>query len=205
MPPPLLGIEEHDDEENAGEDESMHVDEVPDPRDADSVPVPGSANKRRDIARIVFCRPDAVARNLERRKPDPFASRRAVVIEIETRMIDQNGEAAADQHHHKKKIEKVTVAHPERKSVRPSEIVGINLRNRRNVSAVRRPRTSIHAARAMRARITSADPDQNGWPNPNAEAAVLWIVHCPVRSIERNHTRITNFSFSPERIRTSAH
>ncbi len=85
------------------------------------------------ITGIVFRRPDAVARNLERRKPDPFAPRRTVIIEIQTRMIHQDGQTAANQHHHKKEIEEVAVTDPERKPVRSSEVVGIYLGHRWNV------------------------------------------------------------------------
>ncbi len=42
--PPLLGIEEHDDEKNARDDEPVNVDEVPDPRNANRVPVTRRAN-----------------------------------------------------------------------------------------------------------------------------------------------------------------
>ena len=128
-PPPLLGIEEHDDEHNASDDEPVNVDEVPNPRNTNCVPVARRADDRRKITGIVFRRPDAVAGNLERRKPDPFASRRAVIIEIQTGMIHQDGQTAANQHHHKKEIEEVAVADPERKPVRPGEVVGIYLGN----------------------------------------------------------------------------
>ena len=110
----------------------MHVDEVPNAGNADSVPVSGSPYDRRDIARIILRSPNAVVRDLKRRKTYPFAPWRAAVIEIETRMINQNREAASDQEHHEKEIEKMAVAHPDRKPVRPDEIIRINLRNRRN-------------------------------------------------------------------------
>ena len=111
----------------------MNVDEVPDPRNADGVPIARCANERRDVTGVIFRRPDAVARNLERRKPDPFASRRAVIIEIQTRMIHQDGQTAANQHHHKKEIEEVAVTDPERKTVRPCEVVWIYLGDGWNV------------------------------------------------------------------------
>ena len=38
-PPPLLGIEEHDGEHNARDDEAVNVDEVPDPRNPNGVTV----------------------------------------------------------------------------------------------------------------------------------------------------------------------
>ena len=88
--PPLLGAEQHADKNNSGRDESVHVDEVPNARNADSVPVSGSPYNRRDIARIILRSPNAVVRDLKRRKTYPFAPWRTAVIEIETRMIKQN-------------------------------------------------------------------------------------------------------------------
>ncbi len=117
-------VEEHEDEDNSGDDEAVDIDEVPDASNADGVPVTRRGNERRDIAGIVFRRPEAVAGHFERREADPFASRRAVVIEIQPRMIHQDRQAAANQQHHEKEIEEVAIAHPERKSVRTCEVVG---------------------------------------------------------------------------------
>jgi hypothetical protein len=103
---------------NAGEDEPVNVDEVPDPRDADGVPVAGRADERRNIAGIVFGGPEAVARDFERREADPLASRRAVVVEIETGMIHQDGKAAANEHGDEEEVEEMAVTDPEREPVR---------------------------------------------------------------------------------------
>ena len=48
-------------------------------------------------------------------------------------MIDQDGDPAADQHHDKKKIEEMAITDPERKTVRPREVVRVDLGDWRNV------------------------------------------------------------------------
>ena len=63
--PPLVGGEEHGDEVHAAEDEAMHVDEVPDARNTDGMPVAGRANERSEVAGVVLRRPQAVARNFD--------------------------------------------------------------------------------------------------------------------------------------------
>ena len=163
----------------------MNVDEVPDPRNANGVPVTGRANDRREITGIVFRRPHAIARNLEGRKPDPFGPRRAVIVEIQSGVIRQDGQAAADQQHHKKEIEKVAVTDPEWEPVRPGEVVGINLGNGRNMRQASHGK--LYPARENRGENRHSDSDQNGRADPDAEAAVLWVVHCPMCGIERNH------------------
>ena len=115
----------------------MHIDEVPHPRKANGVPIAWRADERRNVARIIFRGPDAVAWNFQWRKPNPFAPRRAAVIEIETRMVHQDRKPAPNQHHHKKKIEEVAVAYPYGKAVRPREVVRIYLRNRPEHEAFR--------------------------------------------------------------------
>ena len=102
----------------------MHVNEVPDARDADGVPVAGRANERREIAGIILGRPEAIARNLDRREADPLAVRRAVVVEIEPGMIGEDGEAAADEHGDEEEVEEMGVADPERESVGPAKSLG---------------------------------------------------------------------------------
>ena len=184
-PPPLLGIEQHDDEHNARDDEPVNVDEVPDPRNPNSVPVAGCADDRRKVTGIVFRRPDAVARNLERCKSDPFAPRRAVIIEIQTGVIHQDGQTAANQQHHKKEIEEVAVTDPERKPVRPGEVVGIYLGNGWNMRQARQGK--LKPGGKSHREYGHSDSDQNGRTNPDTEATVLWVVHCPMCGIKRNH------------------
>jgi len=60
----------------------------------------------------------------ERRKPNSFTPRRAVVIEIKAWVIDQDGKSAADQHHDKKKIEEMAITDPKRKPCGPAELLG---------------------------------------------------------------------------------
>ncbi len=184
-PPPLLGIEQHHGEDNARDDEAVNVDEVPDPRNPNGVTVTRCGDERREITGIVFRRPDTVAGNLERRESNPFASRRAVIIEIHSRVIHQDRQAAPNQQHHKKEIEKVTVTNPQRKPMRPGEVAGIDLGNgwnRRQAS-----HGKLNPAREYRGENRHRDSDQNGRANPDAEAAVVWVVHWPMCGIERNH------------------
>src|SRR6185312_8304156 len=101
-------------------------------RQADGMAIARCANERRNVTRIVFRGPDAVTWNCEGRKANPFASRRAAVIEIETRVVRQDRNPAADQNHHKQKIEEVAAAYPDGKAVRACEVIGIYLGNRRN-------------------------------------------------------------------------
>jgi hypothetical protein len=56
-----------------------------------------------------------------------------VIVEVETRMIGENGQAASDQHRDKKEVEEVTESHPYRKAMRTGEIVGKDLWDRRNM------------------------------------------------------------------------
>ncbi len=132
-PPPLLRIEEHDDEEDARDDEPVDVEKMPRAGDADGMPVAGRGNDGRDVASIVLRGPEPIRRDLDRRQPNPFAARRAVIVEVEARMIDQDRQAASDQHRHKKKVEEVAVAYPQRKAMRTGEVIGIDLRDRRNM------------------------------------------------------------------------
>src|ERR1035441_4322015 len=135
--PPLLGVEEHDDEENTRDDKPVDIDEVPNPRDTNRVPIARRADERRNIACIVFRGPDAVSRNLKWCQPDPLASRVAVVVEVQAGVVHQNRKAAANQHRYKEKIEEMAVADPERKPVWPCKVAWIYLGNLRNVRQAR--------------------------------------------------------------------
>ena len=87
------------------------------PRDADGVPVFGHADDRSKYSgRAILGRPNPTTWN-KRRKPDLFASRRAVVAKIQPRMNHQDRKAAADQKHHEKEIEKMTISNPKGKSI----------------------------------------------------------------------------------------
>jgi hypothetical protein len=89
-PPPLLAIEEHDDKEESRDNEAVDVEKVPTPSQTNGMSVAGSSNERRNIARIVLRGRDAVPGNYDRRQPNPLATRGAVIVEVETRMIGKN-------------------------------------------------------------------------------------------------------------------
>ena len=105
---------------------------------------------RRNITGVVFRGPGAIAWDSYRCKPDPFAPRRAAIVEIQTRMIHQDRQTAANQHHHKKEIEEVAVTNPNRKPVRPYEVVGIYLRKRLEHEAARPRRLRSKTPRLQR-------------------------------------------------------
>ena len=69
-------------------------------------------------------------------------------------MIGKNRQAASDQHRNEKEVEKVAVAHPQRKPMRTGEIVGIYLRDRRDMWEPYKkkldPGTATSIAAAMR-------------------------------------------------------
>ncbi len=133
QPPPLLRIEEHKDEEDARDDKPVNVEKVPRAGNADGMPVALGGNHGRDIARIVLRGPDPIRGDTDRREPNPRGARRAVIVEVEARVIDQDRQTAPDQHHHENKVEEVAVAHPQRKAMWASKVVGIDLRDRRNI------------------------------------------------------------------------
>jgi len=79
----------------------------------------------------------------------------------------------------------VAVTDPKREPMRPSEVIGIDLRDRRNGRQA--SYRNFNAGGEDRGQNHSSDSDENGGANPNPEAAILWAVHCRVRSIEGNH------------------
>ena len=123
------------------------------------MPITWRANERRKITGIIFCRPESVARDLKWREPDPFAPRCAVIIEIQARVVNEDGESASNQQHHKKEIDEVAVTHPERKAVQPCEVVGVYLRNGWN-----------------------GGKSRYGTLNPSRPTAGLWARTPPLRS-----------------------
>ena len=100
-------------------------------------------------------------------------------------MIKEDRETTANQEHHEKEIEEMAIADPEREPVRPSEVVGINLRYRRNrgQSCYR----NLNPGGEGCGQNHGSDSDENGGANPNPESAVFGVVHCRVRRIEGNH------------------
>ena len=98
-------------------------------------------------------------------------------------MIGQDGETAANQHHQKKKIEEVAVADPERKTMRPGKIVGVDLRDGRNMGIPGygefdpcRERDSASTLAAIRRR-----------PNPDAKTPIRRVVDSRMRRIKLDH------------------
>src|SRR5579872_2344035 len=163
----------------------MYIDEVPHSRDADRVPVAWRANERRDVTRIILCGPDSAAWNLQGRKPNPFAPRRAAIIEIKAGVVHQDRKPAANQHHDKKKIEEVTVAYPNGKAMRPDEVVRVYLRNSWNA---RHPgNREFYPCSHECEEDRDSDPDQDGWSNPDAKTSIRRIMNSLMRGIEPNH------------------
>lgn len=126
---PLIGREQQADEDEASDDESVNVDEVPNSRDADCVAIAWRTNDWGDIARVIFCRPNAVTRDFEGSEPDPFTAWCAPVIEVKPRVVVQNRQTATNQQHHKEEIEEMAVADPEREAMRPGKIARVDLRD----------------------------------------------------------------------------
>lgn len=148
------------------------------------MPVTRRADDRRNVTSVVFCRPEAVAPNFQRRKPDPFASRRAPIVEIQTRVIHEDGNPAAYQHGHKKEIEEMAAADPQRKSVRTGKVVRIHLGDSCDVGdAFQR---ELDPGCADRAGNHNSDSNQNRRPDPDSESTVGRVMHRPVRGVTRN-------------------
>lgn len=79
----------------------------------------------------------------------------------------------------------MAVAHPDGKAVRPGKIIRIDLRDRRNSWETRYRK--LNPGRENRGQNHDCDSDQNGRANPNAEAAILRVVYCPMGGVEGNH------------------
>ena len=102
--PPLVRLEEHDDEQDARDYEPVNVEEMPQPGNADGMPVARRGNQRRKVAGIVLRGPEPVRRDLDRRQSNPLAIWCAIDVEVEARMIDQDRQATANQHCHEKEV-----------------------------------------------------------------------------------------------------
>lgn len=100
-------------------------------------------------------------------------------------MIHQDRQATANQHHQEKEIEEVTVTHPDRKSMRPCEVVRIYLRgswNRRQTG-----HGDLNPRRRDYTEDRDADSDQDRRSNPDAKPAIRWIVDSSMCRIELDH------------------
>lgn len=163
----------------------MHVDEMPCACDADGVAVTRCAHQWRNITRVIFGGPQPVVGDLNRRNADPFSARCATVIKIQPGMVHENGQAAANQQHHKQEIKKMAVSHPEWKSMRPGKIAGIDLGHswyrRESGNGIFDPGSSDYRDES------NTNADQDGRPHPDAKAPVRRIVDGSVSGVKMDH------------------
>ena len=164
----------------------MHVDEVPHACHADGVPVAGRANERREIAGIVFGRPQAVARDFDGRESDPLAAGCAVVVEVEARMVGEDGKAAADEHGDKEEVEEMAVADPERKAMRARKVVGVHHGDGWNVRQA--SYGHLDPGRSHQCDNHGGGSDQNRRTNPEAVATIRGIMNGGVFCIKLDHS-----------------
>src|SRR5262249_22757910 len=118
-------------------------------------------------------------------KTNPFGSGSATVIKVQTRMVHEDGESAANQHHHEKEVEEMAVPQPRRKAVRTSEVVGIDLRNcwdRRQSSY-----GDLDPCRGNNAGDSNCDACQNRRSYPNSKSPIFRIVNGPMCCVEWDH------------------
>ena len=100
-------------------------------------------------------------------------------------MIDQNGQTAPDQHRDKEEVEEVTVAHPQREAMRAGKVVGIDLRDRRNMG--KSNQEDFQPCRKHGEKHQQGGGNQDGGANPDAKAAIGGIMNGGVCRIERDH------------------
>ena len=108
------------------EKKSVNREKMPCSRHPHGVPVSGQSQPRRNVTGIVLRRPQAVGRNLERRKPHPLRIRRAMTVPIKSWVIHQNGESAADKEHQKKEVHKMGQSQPCGEAMRSRRIFQID-------------------------------------------------------------------------------
>src|SRR6185437_11403202 len=174
-PPPLLRIKQHDYEEDAREDKPINVKKMPRAGNADGMPVARCGNDGRDVTSILLRRPHAIRRNVDWCEANPLASRCAVIVEVEARMIDKNRETAPDQHHHKNKVEEVAVAHPQRKAVWAGKVIRIDLWDRWNIWKSKKK--ELNPCREHGEQNQHNSRNQERGPNPDAKAAIWRIMN----------------------------
>lgn len=166
---------------------------MPGARDSDRMPITGRRYPGRDVPGVVFCRPDPIVRHHDGCELDPFAAGRAVVVEVQARMIDEDRQAAADQHRHEKEVEEMAVAHPERKTVRSGEIVREYLRDGWDVREP--PNARLNPRRRHRHDQQPNGNDQNRRPDPDSKPPVSGIMNRGMRRVKSD--RIDPSSFYP--------
>src|ERR1035438_3744406 len=91
--------------------------EVPVPPQT-KVLVAGQGNPRWERGFLVASRPGPVVRPLLLRELEPFASRRAVIVPVKSRMCAQYLQTAPDQKRARKRVEEMRRPQPDRKSTR---------------------------------------------------------------------------------------
>ena len=79
----------------------------------------------------------------------------------------------------------MAVTNPHGKPVRPGEVVGVYLGNGWNMRQAEY--YELNPGSKNRRENRTSDSDQDGRANPDAQAAVLWVVHCLMHGIERDH------------------
>src|ERR1017187_8318780 len=140
--------------------------------------------QRREIAGVILRGPHAAFRHFQGREADPLRSRRAMVVPVESGVIHQDGEAAADEHEKEEQIRKVAPADPKRKAMRPGRGAFGGSRGR---SKVRQSEDCMLQPRKQERSKHKGEGDQEGSrTQPDAKAAILWIVNSLMCGVERN-------------------
>ncbi len=179
QPHPLIAGQQPAHKEESGEHESVDVQKMPAPADPNRMAVARRSHQRRNVPVVIFRGPQPVARHFQRRKPDPFAPRRAAVVEIKPRMIHQDRQSAADQHEGEEQIEEVRPANPRRKSVRPARRSGNRRRVRSNVGQP--PHVRLNPRDGQRHEDNNSDDGQRRRANPDSEPAVCGVIDSTFR------------------------
>ena len=96
-------------------------------------------------------------------KPDPFAFL-CSSAEIQARVIHQDRKTAANKHHYKEKIEEVAVANPQWEPVRTKKIIGVNLRDGRDMRQA--DKGHLDPRRRDQGRDDTAYPKHDGRTDP---------------------------------------
>jgi hypothetical protein len=100
-------------------------------------------------------------------------------------MIGQNRQTAPDQHGHKKEVEEMTVAHPNRETMRTGKVIGIDLRDRWNMGQT--DEKYLDPCRNHRQKHQKACNDQDGGPDPNAKTSIGGVMYGGMRRIKLDH------------------
>ena len=109
---PVAGNEQHNDIDKSGDDPEKVREEMPVPRHADSVTVARQSQPGGQITLVVIRRVEAVQRNFNRRKTDPFCAGSAVDVGVEPRVFPQDGKTAADDKRQQQEVGIMRQAQP---------------------------------------------------------------------------------------------